>query len=326
MANRPLHRIQAAIAARRFFLGRQTKFQIAKEMSISRFKVARLIDSAVEEGIVNFVISEPNDLDVELSDKLRERFSLKQALVLSGPDQRTSALSEPLGALAAQFLEEVLAAGQLLGVAWGRTLAAMAGALTSANLPKVDVIQVCGNPTGLEYTQNPVELVHGLARLSGGRPYPIYAPMWFEDPVVAEGLRTDTTVAPILKLYDQIDVLVVGIGSWNPEESCLCSAFPHSWHDQALADGVRADLCRTLIDDAGREITSPLDHLGIGISAKQIRRIPDVIGIGGGLEKGDAIAAVLRGGWINTLVTDSGVAKRLLALPPSKKSPLCDRR
>jgi len=93
----------------------------------------------------------------------------------------------------------------------------------------------------------------------------------------------------------------------------LCAAFPSTWHDQALAAGVRADLCATLIDDAGKAVASPLDQLGLGITAEQLRRIPEVVGIGGGLEKAAAIASVLRSGWISTLVTDAGVARRLLA-------------
>ena len=315
MASRPLQRVQAAIAARRHFIGRQTKSQIAEDLSLSRFKVARLIEAAIEEGIVNFVISEPTDLDIELSDKVRERYGLKSALVLKGPDQPTSALTEALGSLAAQLLEEMLEDGQLLGVAWGRTLAAAARALT--HLPSVDVVQVAGNPAGLDFALNPVEIVHRIARAGGGRPYPIYAPMWVEDQAAVEGLRSERSVAEALALYHRIDVLVVGIGSWHPAESCLCAAFPSAWRDQALAAGVRADLCETLLDDEGRAVANPLDQLGLGITAEQLRRIPDIVGIGGGLEKAAAIASVLRGGWINTLVTDAGVARRLLAYPPA---------
>ena len=249
MASRPRQRVQAAIAARRHFLGRQTKSQIAEDLSLSRFKVARLIEAAIEEGIVNFVIAEPADLDVDLSDRVRKRYGLKSALVLKGPDQPTSALTEPLGSLAAQLLEEMLADGQLLGVAWGRTLAAAARALT--RLPRIDVVQVAGNPTGLNFALNPVEIVHRIARAGSGRPYPIYAPMWVEDQAAVEGLRGERSVAEALALYHRIDVLAVGIGSWHPPESCLCAAFP-SWHDQALAAGVRADLCATLIDDEGK--------------------------------------------------------------------------
>ncbi len=310
MPRKPLHRVQAATVARRHFVGRQNKSDIAKDLALSRFKVARLIEEAIEDGIVTFVINEPSDLDADLSEALRHRFGLSAALVLRGPATSARAAIEPLGALAAQLLEETLSDGQVLGVAWGRTLAAMARALTQ--LPKVDVVQVAGNPTGLEYTQHPVELVHRIAGLSGGRPHPIYAPMWVEDASVADLLRGDADIARALALCDRLDVLVVGIGSWAPPESCLCAGFPAGWLAEAMRHGVRSDICKTLIDDAGHAVDSPLDRLGIGMTNAQLRRVPQVIGIGGGLEKADAILAALRGGWIHTLVTDSGVARHLL--------------
>ena len=127
------------------------------------------------------------------------------------------------------------------------------------------------------------------------------------DPAVGE------TVANAMEKFDSIDVLVVGIGSWNPAESCLCSGFPPLWRDEALAAGVQADVCGTLIDRSGHEVASRLDKQGLSITAEQLRHIPEVIGIGGGLQKVDAIAAVLRGGWIDVLVTDAGVVRRLLA-------------
>ena len=311
MPRRPLQRVQAALAARRYFLGQQTKSQIAHGLGISRFKVARLIDAAVEQKIVQFIITEPDDLNAELGEAVRNKYGLKAVLVLDGPDLTTSALTTPLGNLAASLLDETLVDGQTLGIAWGRTLAAMAKALV--HLPKVDVIQVAGAPGGLEISQNPVELVHRLAGLSGGNAYPIYGPMWTEDPTLAQRLRQEPTVAAAMAKYKSIDVLVVGIGSWNPAESCLCSGFPAAWRHDALRAGVVADVCGTLIDREGRETPSKLDEQGLTITADQLRQIPEVIGIGGGLEKADAISAVLRGDWIDVLVTDAGVARRLLA-------------
>jgi len=311
MARRPLQRIQAALAARRYFIGQQTKSRIADELGISRFKVARLIDAAIDQHIIQFVIAETDGLNSELGEAVRSRYELNAVLVLNGPDLSTSELTAPLGNLAASLLEEILIDGQLVGVAWGRTLAAMAKALS--HLPKVDVVQVAGAPAGLDISQNPVELVHRLATLSNGAAYPIYGPMWTEDPTLAQGLRQEPAVAKAIAKYDSIDVLVVGIGSWNPAESCLCSGFPPAWRREALAMGVQADICGTLLDRSGAEVPSKLDECGITITAAQVQRIPEVIGIGGGLEKAEAIAAVLRGGWIDVLVTDAGVARRLLA-------------
>jgi DNA-binding transcriptional regulator LsrR (DeoR family) len=309
MARSPLHRVQAALAARRFFMAQRTKSQIAEEMGLSRFKVARLIDAAVEEGIIEFKINEPDDLNTELADAVRRAFGLKAALVLEGSAVPASLVTEPLGALAAQYLEETLVDGQVLGIAWGRTLAAAARALT--RLPKVDVVQANGTPAEVAFAQNPVEIVHSVARRGGGKAYPIYGPMWADDTTLIDRLRAEPTVAAALALYDRIDVLVTGIGAW-PSESGLAHGFPGPWREAALAESVTADVCATLVDGAGRVVASPLDRNGICIGTDQLQRIPEVVGVAGGTEKIGAIRSVLRGGWISVLITDAGVARGLL--------------
>ena len=310
MPRRPLQRIQAITVARRYFIERQTKREIGKDLGISRFKVARLIDEAIEEGLVRFEIDEAGELDARLSDKLREKYSLRNALVLAGPDLPCSALFEPLGRTAASLLEEVLVDDCVLGVALGRTLGATAKAVS--RLAKVNVVQVVGGLAALEFPQNSVDLVHRMASAGNGTAYPLFLPMWVEDPALAGRLKTEPAVAQVLELFDRIDVLIVGIGSWNPPVSGLYDAFSETWRQQVLAAGARADVCATLIDDKGQVVPSPLDRLGLAISAKQIRRIPEIIGIAGGLEKAQAILAALRGNWLTTLVTDAGVARRLL--------------
>jgi DNA-binding transcriptional regulator LsrR (DeoR family) len=310
MPRQPLQRVQAAMAAHGFFIAKRTKSQIAEELGISRFRVARLIDAAIEQGLVRFVISEPEDINVELSEAVRRLYGLKTVLVLDGPDSPTNSLTTPLGNLAASFLDEILVDNQTIGIAWGRTLAATTKALT--HLPKVDVVQVAGAPARLDISQNPVELVHRMASLSGGAAYPIYGPMWAADPKLIRSLRQEPSIASALAKCDSLDVLVIGIGSWRPAESCLYSGFPRAWRKQALSKGAQADVCATLIDRDGKEVPSALDTRGLSITGKQLRRVPDVIGIGGGLEKAEAIAAVLRGRWINTLITDASVARRLI--------------
>ena len=310
MPRRPLQRIQATTVARRYFVERQTKIQIAEDLGISRFKVARLIDEAVEAGLVRFQIDETGEIDAQLSDRLRRKYGLRNALILAGPDLPCSALFEPLGRAAASLLEEILTDGCVLGVAWGRTLAATAKAIS--RLPKISVVQVAGGLTTLEFPQNSADLVSRLAAAGDGTAYPIFLPMWVEDASLVKRLRTEPSVAQVLERYDRIDVLVSGIGSWNPPVSCLHDAFSKAWKRQVLAAGVRADLCATLIDDTGGVVPSPLDKVGLALNAKQIRRIPERVAIAGGLEKASAILAALKGNWITTLVTDAGVARRLL--------------
>jgi DNA-binding transcriptional regulator LsrR (DeoR family) len=311
MRRRPLEKLQASLVARRFYIEQQTKSQIADDLGISRFKVARLLETALEDGIVKIEINDQGDINTALAEKLRRAYGLKSALVLDGPDLPASSLFEPLGLLAADYLDESLSDGQLLGISWGRTLAATAKALT--HLPKVDVVQAAGSPSGLDLSQNPTELVHRFARASGGVAYPLFGPMWVDDPGLVEKLRNETGIASALSRYDKIDALAVGIGSWRPEESCLCSGFPDDWRRDVIKRGAAADLCATLLDRDGKVVPSPLDQTGLCISTEQLRKVPERIGISGGIEKVDAIRCVLKGNWITTLITDAGVARRLLA-------------
>jgi DNA-binding transcriptional regulator LsrR (DeoR family) len=50
----------------------------------------------------------------------------------------------------------------------------------------------------------------------------------------------------------------------------------------------------------------------VGLTLNQIRAIPKVIGIATGAEKAPSVAAVLRGGYLNTLVCDQELAQALL--------------
>jgi DNA-binding transcriptional regulator LsrR (DeoR family) len=135
--------------------------------------------------------------------------------------------------------------------------------------------------------------------------------MWADDPELIERLRQEPTISAAIALYDKIDVLVTGIGSW-PDESGLAHGFPKAWRQAVLADGAVADVCATLVDTKGGRVESPLDRNGVCIGTAQLRRIPEVVGVAGGIEKIAAIRAVLRGRWLHVLITDASVARSLL--------------
>ena len=59
-----------------------------------------------------------------------------------------------------------------VAIAWGRTLAATANAIS--RLPKVNVVQVAGGLATLEFPQNSVDLVHRMASAGHGTAYPYF--------------------------------------------------------------------------------------------------------------------------------------------------------
>src|ERR1035437_8009595 len=126
-----LHVVTTVLAARRYFLDGASKSEIAQELGISRFKVARLLDDARRDGIVRIEIGAPPEIDVELSTELAARYGLRDALVdrtMDGPDAFKSA---QLGRAGAELLTETLEVDFFLGLAWGELLPSMVGYLSS---------------------------------------------------------------------------------------------------------------------------------------------------------------------------------------------------
>ena len=141
-ADRPSEVVLAALVARQFYLEGVSKVDIADRLGISRFRVARLLESARETGLVRIEIGLPGGiLDAGLSAELCSVFGLRQAFVFNFPDDAV-ALRQRLGEAAAQVLMDLIKPGDILGLTWSRTLSGLAAALTQ--LPPCPIVQMTG--------------------------------------------------------------------------------------------------------------------------------------------------------------------------------------
>ena len=85
-AHRPSEVVLAARVARQFYLEGVSKVDIADQLGISRFRVARLLDSARESGMVRIEIGLPGgSLDAGLSAELCSAFGLRHAFAFDFP-------------------------------------------------------------------------------------------------------------------------------------------------------------------------------------------------------------------------------------------------
>ena len=97
-ADRPSEVVLAARVARQFYLEGVSKVDIADRLGISRFRVARLLDSARETGMVRIEIGLPGGtLDAGLSAELCSAFGLKHAFVFNFPDDDERRAAAPPG-------------------------------------------------------------------------------------------------------------------------------------------------------------------------------------------------------------------------------------
>lgn len=305
---RPTELIRATEIARRYYIDGESKVRIAEDFSISRFKVARILDEARAAGIVRIEIAAPTEVDADLSRRLRTAYGLRQAIAVTGAGEG-GPVHRDLGRIAAEYLTEILNEDDVLGLACSRTLNAMTLAL--GPLPRVTVVQLTGVlPGGVE--ENSVEVVRRVASLARGPAYPIYAPLVVSDAATAGALREQPQVAEAMQRYRDLDKAVVAIGSWSRSLSLVRDALSPAEGIALEHEGVRAEVCARTVDGEGVPVAPGLASRVIAITLEQLREVPEVIAVAGGPGKSSAIHAVLRTGVISSLVTDAETARALL--------------
>ncbi|MTD16305.1 transcriptional regulator [Nakamurella sp. YIM 132087] len=305
----PAELTRAVAIARMYYLEELSKSQIAERTGLSRFKVARILADCLAQGIVTITIASPSNIDPDLSEQLGERFGLRHALVVHPTSGNDADLRADLGRAAAQLLGEILDGDDVLGVGWGRTLTAIADHLDT--LPACPVVQMTGVTSS--DMDNSMELVRRISEVSGGRPYPIFAPLVLPDATTAAGLLRQPDLAAATNQFGTITKAIVAVGSWDPPNSQLRGVMTPRERDDLARLGVQAEVCGALLDQQGQEVDTDMRNRMIAVGIDQLRDIPELIAVAGGASKEKAILAVLRSGLVNSLITDDAVARGLLA-------------
>jgi len=307
-----LHLVNTVLACRRYYLDGASKSEIASELGISRFKVARMLDKALRDGIVRIEIDPLPELDLDLGDELARRHGIRGAVVVrSGAGPAELRLAQ-LGRAAAAVLGDILEASDVLGISWGRTLHGLVEQLP--RLPACTVVQLVGSVPTLQLEVNSIELVRRLAERATGPVFPLHVPLLVGSAEMADALATDSMASATLARFDGLTRAVVGIGAWVPGANSIRAALSDADARTVDEAGGIADIASIVLDASGAQVRAAgLPERCIAIREEQLRRVPDVIAIAGGADKAPAIRAALRSGLIHRLVTDEEAARLLVS-------------
>ena len=309
----PASLVLSASIARRYYLDGRSKLEIAEEFGLSRFKVARLIEAARSSGLVRIEIGHKGRIDVDLSARVQARFGLAHAVVVDTTEDTDESVRKHLGQVAAELLAELVGPDDVLGVAWSRSVGAMARALP--RLAAVPVVQLTGAITMPDGDEGSIDIVRDVARAAGGPAYVFYAPFTLPDAATAATLRNQREVALTLGQLPKVTKAVVGIGAWAPGQSTLYDTAREHDRRQLRRLGVCAEISGVFLSAEGEAVRTELTERMIGIDAEQMRTIPEVIAISYGTAKVTAVLAALRSGLIEGLVTHRPLAQALLDAP-----------
>ena len=309
MRSGPAQLMLMSRVARRYYLDGRSKSDIAAELNISRFRVARLLEASRKSGLVRIEIEHQGSIDTELSMRLQSTFGLANAVVIDTPEDDEVALRRHLGDAAAELLQDLVTVQDVLGLAWARSLSAIGTALTSfVPCPVVQLTGALSRPDASDV----LELVRRVARTGGGPPYVYYAPLVVADAAAARALRRQPDVMRAAALLPAVTVAVVGIGAWSKGLSTIFDAVEPGIRERVRRAGVVGEISGVLINADGREVTTPLSKRIIGVSGQQLAAIKTVLGVAYGQNKVDAVRSALTGGLVTSLVTHSSLARLLI--------------
>jgi DNA-binding transcriptional regulator LsrR (DeoR family) len=314
-AHRPSGLVQAAAIARRYYLDGRTKLEIADEFGLSRFKVARILDEARASGLVHIEITLPAQPDAALAAAVRNRYRLNHVIVLRTAEEAEASLRTHLGVAAADLLADIATDADVLGIGSGRTMSAVTAALTT--LPRCSIVQLSGVLTAGGDLDGSVELARRAAAVTGGRLFPIYAPLIVADAATKAALTQQREVAETLAHQHLVTKALVAIGSWDPPNSILHDALDPPTRRRLIKLGVRADICGILLDEHGAVVPTDLGERLLSITDTELRQVPEVIAVAAGGNKADAARAVVLGGYATSLVVDTAIAEYLIDNPPA---------
>lgn len=305
----PAAKVLATAVARRYYLAGESKVEIAAALGISRFKVARLLDTAHELGIVRIEIASDDVVDLELSDRLREALQLSHAAVVLGHGADPAG-REDLGRTAAELLCEIVTDQDVLGLPWARSVAAMIRAIET--FPPIPVVQLSGSLVIPGEATSPVDVVGRIAGIAGGEAHLFYSPLVLDDAASAAVMRRQPSVADAMRAADRVTIAVVGVGVWQPGQSTVHDTLSPADQQAVAAAGVVGEVMGIYLGADGPDVATPLTDRTVTLTAQQLRGIPEVIAVVRGADKAPAVRAALAGGLVKSLVVDTELANTLL--------------
>jgi DNA-binding transcriptional regulator LsrR (DeoR family) len=304
-------------AARLYYLDDRSQGEVAKELGLSRSSVSRILAAAREQGVVEIRIHDPSGLArvPDLEGALCEAFGVTSAVVV--PRRRGQSPVDVVAQATARIFEDRVRGLGSLGLSWGNTVDRF---VEHVDLEPINSgLVICPLVGGLPSDAGPAgnTSLEQLAGKCGA------TSLRFDSPAVVESRQTwsamnhESTILRAIERAAEVEAAFVGIGSYGVHNSRrVVSAMHLSEEESAQLAGQApaGDICGRYYDLHGTSLGLPTAERVIGITLEQLRQVPEVIGLAGGVEKAPGVVGALRTGVLRGIVLDEDLARAVLNL------------
>ena len=294
----------ATKAAWYYYMEDNTQAKIAEVMGVSRAKVIRLLEEARAQGIVQFSFRKNDSQRVSAEQLLIDRFGLKDAFVVPTPLD-SSAINQSIAQGAAHYVSDHLREDGYLNIGYGDTVSRMLGFLAKNREESLNVVSLTG---GVSYYLPSVGTTAYSMHL-----FLTPSPLVVSSRQVRDALLDEKSLQDVSTMTEYADMSVVGIGAAVEGATVLRNGILNEGELTVLKmQGAVGDVLNHFMDKDGNLIQTEIEDRVISTDLDKLRQLKNVVGVAGGKDKVTAIKAVLNGGYLNVLITDSDTAAELL--------------
>ena len=314
-------------AAWLYYVAGLNQEETAARLGLHRTRVTRLLSEARDRGLVSITIEHDAARDLATEQAIVGLYGLEFCIATppvgfaDAAADATVAEAQGLiarravGSAGASFLKGQLGRGPMtIGVSWGRTIEQVALQLSGVRNPGATFVSLMGSLTR-NSASNPFEVVQALAARTGGEGHFLPVPFIADTLSDRDVLMSQRSVAEALDLARSADLFLISVGELT------AGAFlrrQNMLSDDELASirslGAVADSLGQLFDRRGQVVEHEISRrtLALDLACLRSRR---VVLLGAGLQKVEAMHALLSTGLISALIVDGDAARRPGRLP-----------
>ena len=237
--------------ARMYYIQSETMEAIAHHLGVSRSTVSRLLKEAKDRGLVRVTITDPDRPMTRLAEIFRKNFHVQAHLVNVRPGSSYVLRLEQVAKVAARLLDEIVTDNDVVGVAWGTTVSAVAQHLRPRDLSGVTVVSLNGGAnhrtTGLPYVGS---ILQRFAAAFHGEEQFLALPAFFDNPGTRTAMWAERSTRHMLQVRASCTKAIFGVGGLGADlQSHVYSA--NYLDDSELAclksEGVVGDVCTVML-------------------------------------------------------------------------------
>lgn len=298
-----------------YYMEGLTQAEIATRLGTTRLRVNRYLTEARASGLVAITIKSPLESCIRLERRLVEEHGLREAVIVptpADPDLVPAIIGRAAGDCLSRHVEAI--PDGIVGVGWGATLRETIRHVHPENYPDLQVTSMMGGLT-FGFDLNTFEIASELARRWNAKCHYLAAPIYAGSPDSHDILLAQDVFEQAFIRLRASDVALLSIGDLTARSLLIRNGLPSDVTAQDLsAAGAVGDILGQFVDGHGRPVDHPINRRVIALPLGALAKIPTVILASGGTNKAPVIAAVLRAGLVDVLVSDEGAIRAALDL------------